>query len=87
MIVGIDHTKGACTANGWPYRSACAQRSNAWGTHLDSKEPQSVQRLPHTISKLVSKLYDAEIIVRDRFHHFKDGSCSCKDYVHVWRLR
>jgi hypothetical protein len=23
-----------------------------------------------------------EIIVRDRirFHHFKDGSCSCKDY-------
>ncbi|KAF8677873.1 hypothetical protein HU200_013619 [Digitaria exilis] len=36
----------------------------------------------HTISKLISKLYDVEIIVRDRirFHHFKDGSCSCKDY-------
>uniref|UniRef100_A0A0E0LI26 DYW domain-containing protein n=1 Tax=Oryza punctata TaxID=4537 RepID=A0A0E0LI26_ORYPU len=36
----------------------------------------------HTISKLISKLYGVEIIVRDRirFHHFKDGSCSCKDY-------
>jgi len=36
----------------------------------------------HTISKLISKIYDVEIIVRDRirFHHFKDGSCSCKDY-------
>ncbi|KXG34602.1 pentatricopeptide repeat-containing protein At1g59720, chloroplastic/mitochondrial [Sorghum bicolor] len=36
----------------------------------------------HTISKLISKLYDVEIIVRDRirFHHFKGGSCSCKDY-------
>ncbi|CAL5078888.1 unnamed protein product [Urochloa decumbens] len=36
----------------------------------------------HTISKLISKLYDVEIVVRDRirFHHFKDGSCSCKDY-------
>uniref|UniRef100_A0A0A9GTT1 DYW domain-containing protein n=1 Tax=Arundo donax TaxID=35708 RepID=A0A0A9GTT1_ARUDO len=34
----------------------------------------------HTISKLISKLYDVEIIVRDRirFHHFKVGSC--KDY-------
>ncbi|CAL5091474.1 unnamed protein product [Urochloa decumbens] len=36
----------------------------------------------HTVIKLISKIYDREIIVRDRsrFHHFKSGSCSCKDY-------
>ncbi|XP_066383272.1 pentatricopeptide repeat-containing protein At4g21065-like [Miscanthus floridulus] len=36
----------------------------------------------HTAIKLISKIYDREIIVRDRsrFHHFKGGSCSCKDY-------
>lgn len=36
----------------------------------------------HTAIKLVSKIYEREIIVRDvnRFHHFKDGSCSCRDY-------
>ncbi|PAN09469.1 hypothetical protein PAHAL_2G025600 [Panicum hallii] len=36
----------------------------------------------HTAIKLISKIYDREIIVRDRsrFHHFKCGSCSCKDY-------
>lgn len=36
----------------------------------------------HIAIKLVSKVYKREIVVRDRsrFHHFKDGSCSCKDY-------
>ncbi|XP_059652183.1 pentatricopeptide repeat-containing protein At3g56550-like [Cornus florida] len=36
----------------------------------------------HTFTKFVSKAYDREIIVRDRvrFHHFKNGLCSCKDY-------
>ncbi|OVA17445.1 Pentatricopeptide repeat [Macleaya cordata] len=36
----------------------------------------------HLATKLISKIYDREIIVRDRnlFHHFKDGDCSCKDY-------
>ncbi|XP_060173718.1 pentatricopeptide repeat-containing protein At5g66520-like [Lycium barbarum] len=36
----------------------------------------------HQASKLISKVYDREIIVRDRnrFHHFKGGECSCKDY-------
>jgi pentatricopeptide repeat protein len=36
----------------------------------------------HMVIKLISKIYDREIIVRDRsrFHHFKGGSCSCKDY-------
>ncbi|XP_074267723.1 pentatricopeptide repeat-containing protein At4g21065 [Silene latifolia] len=36
----------------------------------------------HVAIKLISKIFDREIVVRDRsrFHHFKDGSCSCKDY-------
>ncbi|XP_072951591.1 pentatricopeptide repeat-containing protein At4g21065 [Typha angustifolia] len=36
----------------------------------------------HLVTKLITKFYDREIIVRDRsrFHHFKGGSCSCKDY-------
>lgn len=36
----------------------------------------------HNVSKLVSKIFDREIIVRDRnrFHHFRGGECSCKDY-------
>ena len=36
----------------------------------------------HTVAKLVSQIYCREIIMRDRvrFHHFRDGSCSCKDY-------
>lgn len=36
----------------------------------------------HTYTKLISVIYEREIIVRDRkrFHHFKDGTCSCRDY-------
>ncbi|KAG5536981.1 hypothetical protein RHGRI_024420 [Rhododendron griersonianum] len=36
----------------------------------------------HNATKMISKVFDREIVVRDRnrFHHFKDGSCSCNDY-------
>ncbi|MCE3215454.1 Pentatricopeptide repeat-containing protein, chloroplastic/mitochondrial [Datura stramonium] len=36
----------------------------------------------HNVTKLISKVFDVEIIVRDRvrFHHFRNGSCTCKDY-------
>ncbi|XP_010250083.1 PREDICTED: pentatricopeptide repeat-containing protein At4g21065-like [Nelumbo nucifera] len=36
----------------------------------------------HSATKFISKVYNREIVVRDRnrFHHFKDGSCSCKDF-------
>jgi pentatricopeptide repeat protein len=36
----------------------------------------------HTATKLISKIRKREIIVRDmsRYHHFKDGKCSCGDY-------
>ena len=36
----------------------------------------------HSATKVISKLRNREITVRDanRFHHFKNGECSCKDY-------
>ncbi|XP_057503362.1 LOW QUALITY PROTEIN: pentatricopeptide repeat-containing protein At4g33990-like [Actinidia eriantha] len=36
----------------------------------------------HNVTKFISKITEREIIVRDsnRFHHFKDGICSCGDY-------
>ncbi|KAL3505934.1 hypothetical protein ACH5RR_031316 [Cinchona calisaya] len=36
----------------------------------------------HNFMKLASTVYEREIIVRDRtrFHHYRNGSCSCKDF-------
>ncbi|OAY59574.2 pentatricopeptide repeat-containing protein At2g02980, chloroplastic [Manihot esculenta] len=36
----------------------------------------------HSAAKLISSIFDRQIILRDvqRFHHFKDGKCSCGDY-------
>lgn len=36
----------------------------------------------HEVTKFVSRVFERDIVVRDRnrFHHFKDGKCSCKDY-------
>lgn len=36
----------------------------------------------HLAIKLLSKIFERDIVVRDcsRFHHFRDGGCSCKDY-------
>ncbi|KAL4184028.1 hypothetical protein AMTRI_Chr11g101300 [Amborella trichopoda] len=58
---------------------------------LMSTEPGSVIRVVknlricsdcHVFIKFLSKKYKREIIVRDksRFHHFRYGACSCKDY-------
>ncbi|CAM0882405.1 unnamed protein product [Alopecurus aequalis] len=36
----------------------------------------------HDYTKLISKVFDREIVMRDRnrFHHFRHGECSCRDY-------
>ncbi|VVA16678.1 PREDICTED: pentatricopeptide [Prunus dulcis] len=36
----------------------------------------------HDAMKMISKEFDREIVIRDcnRFHHFRQGLCSCKDY-------
>ncbi|KAK0588069.1 hypothetical protein LWI29_033842 [Acer saccharum] len=40
----------------------------------------------HNAAKLISKVADRKIVVRDnkRFHHFRDGFCSCGDF---WNVR
>lgn len=36
----------------------------------------------HVVTKLISKVYDRRIVVRDRtrFHQFENGNCTCNDY-------
>ncbi|XP_065865536.1 pentatricopeptide repeat-containing protein At1g20230-like [Euphorbia lathyris] len=36
----------------------------------------------HNVIKFIAKVVDMKIVVRDcfRFHHFKDGYCSCRDF-------
>lgn len=36
----------------------------------------------HVAIKMISRVFDREVVVRDcnRFHHFKGGLCSCKEY-------
>lgn len=36
----------------------------------------------HSAMEIISKIYDREVVIRDRsrFHSFKNGSCSCCDY-------
>lgn len=36
----------------------------------------------HLLMKLISEATSRELVIRDahRFHHFRDGSCSCEDY-------
>lgn len=36
----------------------------------------------HEVTKIISKLYNRVIVVRDRvrFHKFSEGACSCKDF-------
>ncbi|KFK33599.1 hypothetical protein AALP_AA5G034800 [Arabis alpina] len=36
----------------------------------------------HNVIKMISKIVDREFVIRDakRFHHFKNGFCSCGDY-------
>ncbi|MCD7453308.1 Pentatricopeptide repeat-containing protein, chloroplastic [Datura stramonium] len=43
----------------------------------------------HSATKYISLVMKREIIVRDmhRFHHFKDGSCSCGDYCPIGTFR
>ncbi|CAN7097881.1 unnamed protein product [Brassica rapa subsp. narinosa] len=52
------------------------------GTKLTVVKNLRVCRNCHEATKLISKIYKREIVARDRtrFHHFRDGVCSCCDY-------
>lgn len=52
------------------------------GTTIQIKKNLRVCKDCHNATKLISLVTGREIIMRDiqRFHHFKDGKCSCGDY-------
>ncbi|KAI3904814.1 hypothetical protein MKW92_006844, partial [Papaver armeniacum] len=52
------------------------------GTTIRRKKNLRVYGNCHSATKLISKIFNRDIIARDRnrFHHFRDGSCSCMDY-------
>lgn len=52
------------------------------GAHIRILKNLRVCRDCHSFTKYVSKAFNRDIVVRDRvrFHHFKDGLCSCEDY-------
>ena len=52
------------------------------GTSLQIVQSHRVCRDCHSAIKLMALVTGREIVLRDgsRFHHFKDGSCSCGDY-------
>lgn len=57
---------------------------------LKTREPEVIRVVKnlrvcadcHEVTKIISRLYNREIIVRDRirFHKFVDGACSCRDF-------
>ncbi|GFP92904.1 pentatricopeptide repeat-containing protein at5g66520 [Phtheirospermum japonicum] len=53
-----------------------------WGETIRVTKNLRVCRDCHQASKMISEVYDREIIVRDRnrFHYFRGGVCSCNDY-------
>ncbi|PON86331.1 DYW domain containing protein [Trema orientale] len=56
--------------------------NTAAGTPIHIRKNLRVCEDCHEAFKLISAIVNREIIVRDRnrFHCFKDGSCSCRDY-------
>lgn len=56
--------------------------NSAPGTTINIIKNLRVCRDCHTAIKLISKVVCRDFVVRDskRFHHFKDGICSCGDY-------
>ena len=83
MVAGMDHTKGAALRlHSERLAISFGLLKATPGAPIRILKNLRVCKDCHTISKLISELYDVEIIVRDRirFHHFKDGACSCKDY-------
>ncbi|CAK9202979.1 unnamed protein product [Sphagnum troendelagicum] len=56
--------------------------NSAPGTPLCIRKNLRVCRDCHTSTKFISKVVGRAIMVRDanRFHHFQDGECFCRDY-------
>ncbi|KAG2659464.1 pentatricopeptide repeat-containing protein At4g14850-like [Panicum virgatum] len=62
--------------------AAFALISTPAGAPIRVKKNLRICRDCHVAFKFISKIVSREIIIRDinRFHHFRDGTCSCGDY-------
>jgi hypothetical protein len=91
-VDSLDPTSGVHLTEDEKRWSLCTHSeriATAYGfLHLPSGEPifmtKNLRICPncHEATKLLSKLRSREIRIGDsnRFHHFKDGKCSCNDY-------
>lgn len=61
---------------------AFALISTPAGAPIRVKKNLRICRDCHAAFKFISDIVSREIIIRDinRFHHFRDGACSCRDY-------
>ncbi|CAN8275663.1 unnamed protein product [Cochlearia groenlandica] len=61
---------------------ALSRLGNKRGSMIKIVKNLRICRDCHIVMKLASHIYGVDIVVRDRnrFHSFKDGSCSCRDY-------
>lgn len=74
--------EGALSHHSEKLAIACGLISTKPGTTIRIVKNLRVCGNCHSATKLISKIFNREIIARDRnrFHHFKDGNCSCNDY-------
>ncbi|KAK9935822.1 hypothetical protein M0R45_012698 [Rubus argutus] len=81
-IYRIKRGKSSCSFTVRSLHSAFALLNTPPGSTIWIKKNIRVCGDCHSAIKCVSKVEGREIIVRDtnRFHHFRDGSCSCGDY-------
>ncbi|XP_051116665.1 pentatricopeptide repeat-containing protein At3g47530 [Andrographis paniculata] len=78
-------------SNSTPYRMSYHSEKLAIAFGVLSTPPGTTIRVAkdlricvdcHNFAKILSTVYDRKVVVRDRsrFHHFRDGRCSCNDY-------
>ncbi|KAL1531742.1 Pentatricopeptide repeat-containing protein [Salvia divinorum] len=77
-----EEKEGAVAAHSEKLAVAFGMARSGGGRRVRVVKNLRVCRDCHNVMKLISKVYDMEIVMRDRsrFHYFKNGNCSCKDY-------
>lgn len=80
--IGLEEKENALTYHSEKLAVAFGLISPSDGSPISVNKNLRICGDCHVTMKLISKIYDREIIVRDRtrFHKFKDGTCSCQDF-------
>ncbi|KAK7382481.1 hypothetical protein VNO80_01334 [Phaseolus coccineus] len=82
LLLGIKDKEDALYRHSEKLAIAFALLSTSPGTAIRILKKLRVCEDCHSATKFISKVYSQEIVVRDhnRFHHFKNGLCSCGDF-------